>query len=79
MHIHTMLNAGVASVGLLAPLLRPVAYLDPGTGSFIIQMLIAAALGGAFLMRGYIVKGFKALFKLFGRSEPTEDEDDDEE
>ena len=65
-------------VGLLAPVLRPSAYLDPGTGSFIIQMLIAVVLGGAFLMRGYIVKGFKALLKLFGRSETTEEDDEDE-
>lgn len=78
MHIHTMLNSGVELVGLLAPVLRPAAYLDPGTGSFIIQMLIAAALGGAFLLRGYIAKGFKAILKLFGRSEPTQEEDDEE-
>ncbi len=78
MQIHTMLNSGVELVGLLAPVLRPVAYLDPGTGSFIIQMVIAAVLGGAILMRGYIVKGFKAVLKLFGRSEPTKEEDDEE-
>ena len=78
MHIHTLLNSGVELVGLLAPVLRPSAYLDPGTGSFIIQMIIAAALGGAFLLRGYIAKGFKAIFKLFGRSEPTQEDDDEE-
>ncbi len=78
MHIHTILNSWVELVGLLAPVMRPVAYLDPGTGSFIIQMLIAAVLGGAFLMRGYIVKGFKAIFKHFDRSEPTQEDDDEE-
>ncbi len=78
MYIHTLLNSGVELVGLLAPVMRPAAYLDPGTGSFIIQMVIAAVLGGAFLMRGYIARGFKALFKMFGRSEP-ENQDEDEE
>ncbi len=74
MGLHTVYGL----VGLLSPVMRPSAYLDPGTGSFIIQMLIAAVLGGAFLMRGYIIKGVKALLKLFGRTE-TPKEDDDEE
>ena len=78
MLIQSGLNSVYGLVGLLAPLMRPTAYLDPGTGSFIIQMLIAAVLGGAFLMRGYFVKGFKALLKLFGRKEPTKDEEDEE-
>jgi hypothetical protein len=77
MFIHSGLNSVFGLVGLLAPLLRPTAYLDPGTGSFIIQMLIAAVLGGAFLLRGYIVKGFKAVLKLFGRTEPTQDDDEE--
>jgi len=78
MYIQSGLNSMFGLVGLLAPLMRPTAYLDPGTGSFIIQMLIAAALGGAFLMRGYIVKGYKALLKLIGRTESTKDEEDEE-
>ncbi len=78
MYFHAMLNSGVEWVGLLAPALRPAAYLDPGTGSFIIQMLIAAALGAAFLMRGYIIRGFKAILKLFGRPENKQDIDDEE-
>jgi hypothetical protein len=77
MFIHSGLNSVFGLVGLLAPLLRPTTYLDPGTGSFIIQMLIAAVLGGAFLLRGYIVKGFKAVLKLFGRTEPTQDDDEE--
>jgi len=78
MYIQSGINSVYGLVGLLAPLMRPLAYLDPGTGSFIIQMLIAAALGGAFLLRGYIVKGVKAVLKLFGRKEPTQNDDDEE-
>jgi hypothetical protein len=77
MSIHFALNSVAGLVGLLDPVTRPVAYLDPGTGSFLIQMVIAAVLGGAFLLRGYIVKGVKAIFKLFGRSEPQKDEDEE--
>jgi hypothetical protein len=78
MFIQSGLNSVHGLVGLLDPLMRPTTYLDPGTGSFFIQMLIAVVLGGAFLMRDYIGKGFKALLKLFGRTEPTKDEEDEE-
>ena len=78
MHIQSGMYSVSGLVGLLAPFMRPPAYLDPGTGSFIIQMLVAAGLGLAFLFRGYIAKGVKAVLKLFGRSEPTKDEDDEE-
>lgn len=38
------------------------AYLDPGTGSFMIQMLIAAVAGFGFVFRSYwkkIISNFK--------------------
>jgi hypothetical protein len=31
----------------------PKAYLDPGSGSFILQLILATLLGGLFLIRGY--------------------------
>ena len=46
---------------LLAPYLRPSLYLDPGSGSFLIQLLLAALLGGAFAIKIYWKK-IKALF-----------------
>jgi len=46
---------------LLAPYLRPSLYLDPGSGSFLIQLLLAALLGGAFAIKIYWKK-LKALF-----------------
>ncbi len=78
MYAQSILTSIAGLVGLLSPVTRPAAYLDPGTGSFIIQMLVAAALGAAFLLRGYIARGFKAVMKLFGRTETTQDDDDDE-
>ena len=55
---------------------KPHAYLDPGSGSFIIQMLIAGVVGAGFLLRGFWSK----LFKKRNESE-SEDEEmfDDEE
>jgi hypothetical protein len=46
---------------LLAPYLRPSLYLDPGSGSFLIQLLLAALLGGAFAIKVYWRK-IKTLF-----------------
>ncbi|GAP13785.1 hypothetical protein LARV_01540 [Longilinea arvoryzae] len=38
-----------------------MAYLDPGSGSFLIQMLLAGGLGAAFLIKTYWRK-IKGLF-----------------
>lgn len=37
------------------------AYLDPGTGSYILQMVLAGTLGGAYLLRGYAGKAVGAV------------------
>ncbi len=55
---------------LSGPLSNVHPYLDPGTGSYILQILIATILGGAFLMRGYIARGFRAIKRLIIKSEP---------
>jgi hypothetical protein len=49
---------------------KPNAYLDPGSGSFIIQMLIAGIVGAGFLLRGF-------WSKLFGKRTESDDELDD--
>ncbi len=54
-------------VGLLS---KPHAYLDPGSGSFIIQMLIAGIVGAGILLRGFWGK----LFKRSKESDVDEDE-----
>jgi len=38
------------------------AYLDPGTGSFVFQMIIAAVLGGLFTIKTYW-RRIKNIFK----------------
>ena len=50
----------------------PVLYLDPGTGSILIQMLIAALLGAGLLIRSQWAK----IKKLFGTSSPDVEEND---
>jgi hypothetical protein len=59
--------------GLVTPFLRPHAYLDPGSGSFLIQLLIAGLVGAAFLVKAY----WKKIKGLFNRSDKQKEEDND--
>ncbi|MEN6436740.1 MAG: hypothetical protein ABFD14_08675 [Anaerolineaceae bacterium] len=47
-------------------------YLDPGSGSFILQMVIAAAVGGAFAVKVYWKKIKKFFSGKKGIEEPTD-------
>jgi hypothetical protein len=60
---------------LFSPILAPPAYLDPGSGSIIIQLAIAAILGLGVLIRSQWSK----IKKLFGRKDADNDETDTEE
>ncbi len=43
---------------------QPVhAYIDPGTGSYLFQFVIAGVLGGTYFMRSYIVQIKDKLLK----------------
>jgi hypothetical protein len=52
----------------------PLPYLDPGSGSFIIQIAIAALLGLGVAIRA----SWGSIKKLFG-TKPKPEEDDDSE
>lgn len=49
-------------------------YLDPGSGSFILQILLAALLGGAYAVKVY----WKKIKGLFTRSSSREGENETE-
>lgn len=51
---------------------RTLAYLDPGSGSLIVQMLIAAAVGGGLLLKAF-------WGKLTGKSKKGSDTDETQE
>jgi hypothetical protein len=53
-----------------------MAYLDPGSGSFLIQILIALFLGSAFAIRTFWGRIKNFFLRLLGREVI---EDDDEE
>ena len=42
------------------------AYIDPGSGSLLLQMIMSAALGTLFLARNFIAKGAAAVRRWFG-------------
>ncbi len=52
-------------------------YLDPGSGSFILQLVIAALLGGAVIIRAYWSR-IKTLFRK-GSNTPSQEDQDDEQ
>lgn len=65
-------------VFLLAVLVLPFdvfAYLDPGTGSYIIQLLIASAAGGIFAVKVFWIKIRATLAKIFGKKDSKKDVD----
>jgi hypothetical protein len=53
-----------------------MAYLDPGSGSFLIQILIALFLGSAFAIRTFWGRIKRFFLKLLGREVIEEDEED---
>ncbi len=43
------------------------AYLDPGTGSFIFQILVGAVVGGVFFLKSYLASIKEKINSMFGR------------
>jgi hypothetical protein len=77
MHI-SFFNGNLAeNLTSISTLLRVTeAYLDPGSGSYLLQLLIAGLLGSLFVIRASWGK-IKGFFRgLFGRQEeiPTDEE-----
>ena len=61
----------ISTVGMT----RPLAYLDPGSGSYLLQLLIAALLGGLFALRMY----WGRIKSFFRRGSDREDSDGEQE
>jgi hypothetical protein len=60
---------------LLSGLASPEPYLDPGSGSILLQILLAALLGAGVLLRSQWAK----IKSLFGRKDAAKKDEDDEE
>ncbi len=57
---------------------RPALYLDPSSGSFILQVVLAAILGGGFAIKMYWKK-IKAFITKTPLEESGDEDSDDEE
>lgn len=58
------------TIVLLAPLEKDLAYLDPGTGSFLLQLLLATFLGGLFMIKTFWKRIKNFFLRLFHRQAP---------
>ncbi len=58
--MQSILEIGLRSAVLSEVLARGTAYLDPGSGSYLLQLLVAGLFGGALALRAYWsrIKGF---------------------
>jgi len=60
---------------LASHLLSVQPYLDPGSGSILLQLLLAVVLGAGVILRTQWSK----IKSLFGRKDASVDDEDDEE
>lgn len=58
----------IAALLLLSPT-SAHAYLDPGTGSYVVQMIIAGLLGAAFAVKMYWLRIKRFVSGLFSKNE----------
>jgi hypothetical protein len=66
------MHVSVLSILASLPLLSGNAYLDPGSGSVLIQLLIAGLLGAAFILKA----SWSKIKAFFTRSKASESEDE---
>lgn len=52
--------------------MESVLYIDPGSGSYLVQALIAAVLGIAFFFKNIVLYVRHFFHKLFGKKEPEQ-------
>ncbi len=64
---------GWLSQAWISGLASPHAYLDPGSGSYLLQLLIASILGGLVVLRMYWSRVTAFVRRLFGKTPPDDD------
>ncbi|MFC1656883.1 hypothetical protein ACFL14_02920 [Patescibacteria group bacterium] len=62
-----ILNIMLVSIAVLVPL-KAYAYLDPGTGSYIVQILLAGLFGVLFAIKLFWTNIKLFFMKLFGKT-----------
>jgi hypothetical protein len=64
---------GIFDQAWASGLVSPYAYLDPGSGSYLLQLLIASALGGLVVLRMYWSRVTAFFRRIFGKTPPDDD------
>ena len=65
----------IIPVSRILSALAPTLYLDPGSGSILLQLLLAAVLGLGVILRTQWSK----IKSLFGRKDASKEDEEDEE
>ena len=68
----------IATNALMGAMKKPMPYLDPGTGSFLLQLLAAGVLGGLFIFRSSLKKVKNFFLRLLGHPVGVEEPEDEE-
>jgi hypothetical protein len=63
----------VAVLGVVAIPNNAHAYLDPGTGSVVLQVVVAGLLGAIFTFKSYVRAAVSAVARLFGKKDNASD------
>ena len=63
---------GMTAIAVTFPLADAYAYLDPGTGSFVLQMLLGGIAGIMVVARLYWEKAKLAIARVFNRRPSNE-------
>lgn len=74
-----MIQSTITLISSLTPILSPLAkanlaYLDPGSGSFILQLLLAALVGSLFILKTY----WKRIIGFFRKRSSQDDHSEEE-
>jgi hypothetical protein len=69
-----ILNLFLTVAVLHSPVNDHPLYIDPGSGSFIFQLIIATLLGAAFIVKAYWKRIRTAISKIFHRSSDSSGE-----
>jgi len=67
------MNGLLLAGSLFSPLEGTHAYLDPGSGSLILQVILAILLGGLFILRSYWKKIKDGLRQIFSKQQDGEE------
>jgi hypothetical protein len=63
----------LAVIGAVAIPNNAYAYLDPGTGSVVLQVVIAGFLGALFTFKSYVRAAVSTISRLFGKKDNASD------